>query len=135
MKTQRKLFYDRGGYVQVREEGGSPGFVPYPVCLAIRYGDDVPEVCPDFILNAGEAWVFVRTENPLPAGTPVHMHFFIPPEIKLLAEVDGTVSAPDRDGAGLPKGMLIRFPEISREEKDVLEGYIGGKKRLIDRKA
>ncbi len=130
----RALYYDRGGYAEVRGEGGGSRLVPFPLCLAIRSGDDLPESCPDFILNISESWVFVRTDNPLPEGTPVHLHVYIPPEIKLLAEIDGTVSARKGNEGQYPEGMLIRFQDIPRSTGELLQGYIEGKRPLIDRK-
>ncbi len=55
MATENRLFYDRGGYIQVRRGSGGPELVPYPVCLAIRHADDLPETCPDFSMNAEES--------------------------------------------------------------------------------
>jgi hypothetical protein len=131
----KKLFYDKGGYIQVPAENDKSRLVSFPVCLAIKHGDSVSAECPDFILNTDESWVFVRSETPLPGGTQVIIHFYVPPEIKLLAEIQGTVSTMSRGNVAYQKGMLIKFSPVSRETIKLLEGYIEGKKHLIDRKA
>jgi hypothetical protein len=129
------FIYDKGGYAEKRERGEEPRPVPFPVCLAIKYGDDVPEACPDFILDIDRSRVFVITDTPLPEGTSVVLHLYIPPEIKLLTEIQGTVVTVNRSDAHHPKGMLIKFVHISAETAEVLKRYIEGEKHLIDKKA
>ncbi|MDA8083119.1 MAG: hypothetical protein M0024_05630 [Nitrospiraceae bacterium] len=131
----RKFFFDKGGYLQLQTGSGSPGIVPFPVCLAIRFGDDIREECPDFILNIEQSWVFVRTTSPLPRGTTLLMHFYIPPEDKLLAEVKGRVLTVNRESAIYPKGMLIKFGVFSLQETALLEKYLEGNRPLLDKMA
>jgi hypothetical protein len=127
-----KVFIDKGGYVQERESAKP---TPFPVCLAIKYGNDLTAECPDFILSIEDTWVFVRTAAPLPVGTPVLLHFYIPPEDKLLAEVQGSVVPKDRIVAGYPEGMYIRLVHDARARMQDLEKYLDGRKHLIDQKA
>ncbi len=131
----KKIFIDKGGYIQERVENDNSRLVPFPVCLAIKYGDSVSAECPDFILSTDESWVFVNTDIPLSEGTRVLIHFYVPPEIKLLAEIPGTVSTPNLDNSAYPKGVLVKFSAVSRKTIKLLEGYIEGKKLLIDKKA
>jgi hypothetical protein len=128
----RTFFSDKGGHLQVYKDLDSPKLVPFPVCLAIKYGEEISAECPDFILNIDKSWIFVRTESPLPAGTPLLMHFYIPPENKLLAEAKGKVLSVDADNAGHPKGMLVKIGFFSRGEMKNLEHYLEGKKHLMD---
>jgi hypothetical protein len=132
---QKKLFIDAGGHLQERGDDGSAKVVPFPVCLAIKHAEDISETCPNFVLNLDEGWVFIGTGSPLPEGAFVQMHFYIPPENKLLAELSGSVVAFDRNSAYYPEGMLIKFARRSRKELESLEKYIEGNKRLIDKKA
>jgi len=110
-----------------------PKLVPFPVYLALKYDDNL-ESYPDFILNISEAWIFVRTESPLPEGTSLIMHFYIPPENKLLAEVRGQVITMNQNNEVNQRGMLIKFAYLSRKELSRLERYAEGKKHLIDKK-
>jgi len=120
--------------MEQRESGGST-LVPFPVCLAIKYGDTVTEECPDFVLNIQESWVFVKTESPLPEGTSLLMHVYIPPESKLLAEMTGRVLRVDHGHSGDPGGMHIRLTHLSAKEREDLENYLEGSKHLVDRNA
>lgn len=131
----RRLFVDKGGYVQERGSAGTPKVTPFPVCLALKYGDDVTAECPDFILNIEESWVFVKTVSPLPPGTPLLLHFYIPPEDKLLAEVHGSVLHDGVTVAEHTEGMYIRLIHDARVQMQDLEKYLDGRKHLIDQKA
>ena len=131
---ENRVLYDKGGHLQIKDNGNIPVLVRFPVCLAIKYEDDLTETCPDFVLNIEESWVFIKTDAPLPAGSPLIMHFYIPPETKLLAEVRGTV-VPVADPGTLPSGMLIRVTLFSRWKLRSLEGYAKGERHLVDKVA
>lgn len=128
-----EFFVDKGGHLQEHKDSGSSRLVPFPVCLAIKYGDDIAE-CPDFVLNIEESWVFVRTPSPLPPGTSVVMHFYIPPEDKLLADVKGKVSIVNQEAAAYPAGMLVKLSYFSRGKMQRLKRYFEEKEHLIDDK-
>ena len=130
-----KVLIDRGGEVQFRQDTGAPVRVPFPVCLAIKYGNEVPETCPDFVLDVEAGWVFIRTLSPLPAGARLTLHFYIPPETKLLAQVRGTVSAENIEGLPAGRGMLIRFSLLSRRALVRLEQYMHRERLLVNRMA
>jgi hypothetical protein len=130
-----KFFVDKGGHLQEYKNSQSLQLVPFPVCLAIRYGDNAAEEYPNFILNIDESWLFVRTESPLPEGTSLLMHFYIPPEDKLLAEIKGKIVTVNHDNAAYPKGMLIIISFFSRKQMQRLENYFERKDHLIDNKA
>ena len=129
----KEFFVDKGGHLQEHQNSGGSNLVPFPVCLAIKYGDTIAE-CPDFVLNIEESWVFVRTPSPFPAGTSLVMHFYIPPENKLLADVKGKVSTVHQEDASYPTGMLVKFSYFSGEKMQKLKKYLEGKERLIDDK-
>jgi hypothetical protein len=130
----KKFFLDTGGYMQeMTAVDDNPKLVPFPVYLAVKYGDNSLEEYHDFILNITESCVFVRTEYPLPLGTFLIMHFYIPPGNKLLSEIKGRVQMINQHHAAFPKGMLIKFGFFSRNELKNLENYVEGKKHLTDK--
>ena len=58
--------------------------------------------------------------------------FYIPPEIKLVAEIQVIVSAGGKIDAAYREGMLIKFSNVSCRNINLLEDYVEGKKHLID---
>jgi len=128
----RKLMVDKGGYMQEMTLIDSPKPVPFPVYLTVKYGDNIVQEYHDFLLNSAESWVFVRTESPLPEGTSLVLHFYIPPENKLLSVMRGKVQTMHQDNIDYPKGMLIKFGLFSFNALKNLEFYVEGKKHLID---
>lgn len=129
----KRIFSDKGGHLREYRDAESPKPVPFPVCLAIKYGDTVTDLCSDFILDIDESWVFVRTGSAIPEGTPLLLHFYIPPENKLLAEIKGRIVTIYRNDAGHPTGLFVKLAFFSRRELRSLDGYLEEKKHLVDR--
>ncbi|GAB4387891.1 MAG: hypothetical protein Kow0025_04040 [Thermodesulfovibrionales bacterium] len=121
-----KYFVDKGGEAQ--EFDGGRRRVRFPVCLAIRLGADVKVECADFVLNVADREVLVKGAD-LPSGSRLTMHFYIPPESKLLGEFTGVVTAVS------PAGARIRLIGPARGELLRLEAYLEEKRRLTDRSA
>jgi hypothetical protein len=132
---KKTLLMGIGGHIQVRDETGTIKVVPFPICLAIWHIKDVMTSCPNFIVNIEERWVYVKTDRPLPVGTSVLMHFYIPPEEKLLARIGGAVAPLDQNGKQYQEGMLIKFGLFSRGETERLADYVEGKRPLTDKVA
>jgi len=132
---EENILFDTGGQLQIGRKGNTLVLVPFPVCLAIKHENNLIETCPNFILNMDESWIFIRSGSPLPEGTSLILHFYIPPEIKLLAEVWGKVVPIVSSGMLLPSGMLIRFAYFSRWHLKYLERYVKGERHLVDRAA
>jgi hypothetical protein len=87
-----KYFLDKSGKAEEYIQGFKKRKqVHFPLCLAVKYGNDVPLECPNFLLNTSKGKVFVETDRPLPMGSDVILHFYIPPEAKLLSEFKGKV--------------------------------------------
>jgi len=124
-----------GGHVSVREASGIKKDVPFPLCLAIRTDEAVMTSCPNFVVDVSGLRVFVQTDSPLPIGTQVLMHFYIPPEEKLLARIRGSVAPLDPDSKYYQTGMLISFNLFSRRETERLENYIQEKRHLVNVRA
>jgi len=129
-----RYFVDKGGYVEEQQDSEKPVLVPFPVCLAIRFGDNIRTECPDFVLNIEKSWVFIKSDEPLPVGTSLMLHFYIPPEDKLLAEVKGRVIQVNNVLKAFPKGMLVHFSFFSKGPMRALEAYFERKKLLVDRR-
>ena len=130
----KKLLLDKGGYMQeISASDEDPKLVPFPVYLAVKNADNIFGVYHDFILSLTESCVFVRTESPFPEGTSLIMHFYIPPEYKLLSKIKGKVQMINQINGDYPKGMLIKFGFFSRNELKNLEYYVEGKKHLTDK--
>jgi hypothetical protein len=108
--------------------------VTFPVYLAVKHGDSIEEYH-DFILDIAGSWIFVNTESPLPEGTSLLMHFYIPPDYKLLEEIRGKVATMKHHKADYPKGMIVKFGYFSDDKLKNLVSYVEGKKHLIDKMA
>lgn len=126
---------DAGGFAQVRNKGEAPMPVSFPICLAIKFGNRMAEMCPSFMLNVDKSWVFVRTGSPLPVGALVMLHFYIPPAAKLLAEIRGKVIPSTVIDEQLSDGMLIRLAPFSSRKLKQLEHFWRGERPLVNRRA
>ena len=106
--------------------------IHFPLCLAIQYGDNEIVDCPDFLLNSSKGKLFVETEIPFEAKTKVKLHFYIPPQTKLLAELNGKVI--DQRQVNNVKGNMIKISDFFHTKLHKLEGYLEEKNHLIDKK-
>ncbi|MBC8413460.1 MAG: PilZ domain-containing protein [Nitrospira sp.] len=107
--------------------------VKFPLCLALRYGNQVPLECADFLLNTTTGKLFVETDNPLPVGSKVLLHFYIPPEIKLLSEVKGHVIGKRNLGSS-SRGNYIKINDFLHRKLHRLEDYLSEKQHLVDKR-
>ncbi|WP_018293964.1 PilZ domain-containing protein [Mariprofundus ferrooxydans] len=108
--------------------------VRFPVNLAVQHGSQIPLQYQDFILNAGEGGVFIQCDTPLPTGTPLILHFYIPPEEMLLAEFKGEVINISRC-AKYGNGMHVKFTHYHKEDMEHFLSYLEEKRHLLDVKA
>lgn len=121
-----KFFVDKGGEAEEYFQGRR--HVRFPLCMAARLGSGEPLECPDFVLNTEKAEVLVRTSRKFPRHSAVTLHFYIPPESKLLAEVKGRVIGISASG------VRMRIGRGFGDEMKRLEGYLEETRRLMDRK-
>lgn len=105
--------------------------VRFPVNLAVRYGQDEPEVYQDFVLNISKGGVYIMTDRLLPEGSIIIMHFYIPPHEKLLAEFRGEVVGVNRSEL-YPQGMHVEFFDVSEASIKRLEEFLEGKRSLLN---
>jgi hypothetical protein len=132
---RKYIYLDREGRVRTASAGGDRELTPFPVCLAVKYGNQTAGSCPDFMLDIDGMRIIVLTRNPLPEGAAVRMHFYIPPENMLLAEITGRVQLRWEDGQDHMTGMVIQLPFAANGELKLFESYIQGWSKLIDKQA
>lgn len=109
--------------------------IRFPVCLAVKYGENVPDICADFIMNISKGGLFIRTDAALKVGSRIIMHFYIPPDKKLLAEFEGEVVAVNICDPSHHTGIHVKFTGCSQEDLRRLEEYLDEKRHLIDESA
>lgn len=130
-----KIFVDRQGEVEEFSAGSEKRrHVRFPVCLAVMYNGDVPEVCLDFILNVSKGGLFIKTDFPFPKGSSVIIHIYIPPETKLLGVFEGKV-VEVRDDDAYMKGMHVMIMNSTSTDMKRLEDYMEEKRHLFDKEA
>ncbi len=126
-----KYFIDiKGRAEEYFQDGKETRKVHFPLCLALKYGDDVSAECPNFLLNTKKGKVFVETDSPLAEGSKVLLHFYIP-EAKLLSEFKGKV-IPLQNESQRPKGNLIKIRDLTHRRLQKLEEYLEEKRHLVD---
>ena len=125
-----KLFVDRGGLIDEYLPDRKRRRVRFPVCVGLRYGDNTPIICPNFILNIKKGRLFIETASLIPKGTVVELHFYIPPQEKLLGTLKGRIV----DINTHPQGIFIKFLDPSGEELERLEDYLEERRHLVDKK-
>jgi len=134
-KNMDKYFIDKNSKAEeIYQDSSKTKQVHFPLCLAIKYGDDVSLECPNFLLNTSKGKVFVETDSPLPEGSQVVLHFYIPPEVKLLSEFKGRV-IPQQSRFPNTRGNMIKIRDITHRKLRKLEEYLEEKRHLIDEEA
>ena len=129
-----KIFVDKGGEVfKFMSEKDHPVHVRFPVKLAVKIENEVPAFFyySDFVLNLNKGEVFVETDSLLPEDSALIMHFYIPPEEKLLGEFEGKVRDTNRNN-NYPRGMLVEFTGNFEEDMIKFVDYLDEKKHLVD---
>ena len=75
---------------------------------------------------------FRKIDYPFLAWTKVKLHFYIPPQTKLLAELNGKVI--DQRKVNNVNGTIIKISDIFHRKLHKLEDYLEEKNHLIDKK-
>lgn len=103
----------------------------FPVALSVRHGQELPLPCQDFVLNASEGGVFIQCDAPLPPETILELHFYLPPEEKLLAEFSGEVIETS-SGTKYASGMHIKFFDYNAADMERFLAYLEENRHLLD---
>jgi hypothetical protein len=128
-----KYFIDKAGKAEERIQGEKgKKDVHFPLCLAVKYMNNVPMDCPDFLLNATKGRLFIPTDTPFPEGSKLMLHFYIPPKTKLLGEFKGKVEEDGRVNG--VRGNFIKISDFLHIKMSRLEAYLEEKQHLIDEK-
>ncbi|MBS1258028.1 MAG: hypothetical protein MAG551_01081 [Candidatus Scalindua arabica] len=106
----------------------------FPVFVAIKYGERMCYAFQDFVLNISKGSVFVNTDKQISKGSKVVMHFYIPPEVKLLGTFAGKVVEADLNNINYFRGFYVKFTGYSDDELKRLEEFLEEKRHLIDKK-
>ncbi len=107
----------------------------FPVFVAIKYGEMMCHAFQDFILNISKGGVFIKTDKQIPEGSGVMLHFYIPPEVKLIGEFAGKVVEANPNGLNYSEGLYVKFIDHSDDELRSLEEFLEEKRHLVDKKA
>ena len=105
--------------------------VRFPVNLAVQYSEDIPQIYRDSVLNISNGDVCITTDCLLQEGSIITMHFYIPPHEKLLGEFKGEVMAANQTNL-CSKCMYVKFFNVSAENMQRLEGFLEGKRPLLN---
>lgn len=128
-----KYFVDTNGDMDEHLPGEEQNrHVRFPVRLAVRYGTGNPVNYSSFVLNMNQGGVFIETDKPLEVGSRIVMHFYIPPEVKLLGEFEGQVVWANAQNVNKAGGMGIKFISYTQESMKQLEALLEEKHHLID---
>jgi hypothetical protein len=105
--------------------------VRFPVSLAVQHGQEWPQLYQDFVLNASKGGVFIQCDKPFPPETILVLHFYVPPEERLLAEFNGEVVEVS-SGEERPVGMHVKFFHYSDEDMNRFLAYLEERQDLLD---
>ena len=87
----------------------------FPTHLEVRFesGEDLRSAC---LENLSEGGMFIASERPLAAGTPLQLSISVPSgKVRISGRVAWVRSMQSRSG---PAGMGIRFEDLSDEQRD-----------------
>ncbi len=107
----------------------------FPVFVAIKYGERMCYAFQDFVLNISKGNVFIKTDKQIPKGSRIVMHFYIPPEVKLIGEFEGKVVEANLNDLNYPGGFYVKFINHSDDELKRLGEFLEEKRHLVDKKA
>jgi uncharacterized protein (TIGR02266 family) len=82
----------------------------------------------NFSTNINEGGIFIRSNRPQPAGTIVHLRFFLPDVLKAI-QVEGEVVWCNDDPRTGDCGMGIEFHELRDGDKRLIDQLITGRRQ------
>ncbi len=106
----------------------------FPVFIAIKHGEGMCYAFHDFVLNISKGSVFIRTDKQIPEGSGIMLHFYIPPEVKLIGEFAGKVVEANLNDLNYSEGLYVKFIDHSDDELKRLGEFLEEKRHLVDKK-
>ncbi len=132
MQEKEKVYVNMNGRTEeFSPESGESRSVRFPVCLAVEHEQEVKEVCSDFMFSADHERILVKSRNPLPEGSTVLIHIYVPPEEKLLGRFHGEVEE-TMEGDSTEGRMKIRLLHHPEDEMQRFQEFLEEKKHLVD---
>jgi len=107
----------------------------FPVSLAVKYSEDEVILYESFVFNISRGGVFIKTTCPLPKGSTIVMHVYIPPDSMLLGKFKGKVMAINMGSHDHPPGMHIKFRPLQSNTLSRLEEFLEERRHLLDIRA
>lgn len=96
----------------------------YPTEIEVRYSSE-QGLAVEWITNISKGGMFIKSENPLPPGTPLKITFSVPGREDLSIEVEGVVKwrAEPSDPSIIP-GMGVEITKIDDRNRKLFEELI-----------
>ena len=95
--------------------------------LRVHYGASSHDLLSDYSIDLSTGGLFLATDHPLPADTPLKMEFLLPTSetaIHCNARVAWVNDAKQLKKATLPIGMGVQFLDLSLADMDAIRKYI-----------
>lgn len=98
------------------------------MALQINY-ETLEQFFQDYAINSSLGGIFIQADKPLPVGTTLKILFNVP-ELNRLIETTGVVAhvIDEAEQAG-GSGMGVRFNDIDRHSKDIIDAALAGQYR------
>jgi uncharacterized protein (TIGR02266 family) len=95
--------------------------------LRVHYGASSDDLLSDYSIDLSTGGLFLATDHPLPANTPLRMEFILPTSEKAIrcnARVAWVNDAKQSKKTMLPAGMGVQFIDLTLVEMDAIRKYI-----------
>ncbi|HEY1099237.1 MAG TPA: PilZ domain-containing protein [Myxococcota bacterium] len=94
-----------------------------------REFDTMDEFIAEYVSDISQSGVFIRSDDPLPAGTKVELRFTIIDEDMEIIEGIGEVTRLVRPGGGPQSGMGVAFVELTPSSQALVDRVLGRRQR------
>jgi uncharacterized protein (TIGR02266 family) len=95
--------------------------------LRVHYGASSHDLLSDYSIDFSTGGLFLATDHPLPADTPLRMEFFLPTSDKAIccnARVAWVNDAEQLKKSTLPTGVGVQFLDLTLADMDAIREYI-----------
>lgn len=106
--------------------------IKFPLCMAVKFKENITMDCSDFMMNTTKGKLFIPTDSPFAVGSKLALNFYIPPNTKFLAEMNGRVT--DTGSINNVRGNLVKISDFWHTKLSRLEDYLEEKQHLVDEK-